>query len=63
MSNITIAASFYDDDNRMEVKVYDLVPKPDITAYEVILIMQQVIYPNLEWLGQHPELMRHFIEK
>jgi len=63
MSNITIAASFYDDDNRMEVKVYDLVPKPDITAYEVILIMQQVLYPNLEWLGQHPELMRHFIEK
>ena len=59
---ITIAASFYDD-NRMEVKVYDLVPKQDITAYEVILIMQQVIYPNLEWLGQHPELMRHFIEK
>ena len=62
MSNITIAASFYDD-NRMEVKVYDLVPKPDITAYEVILIMQQVLYPNLEWLGQHPELERHFIEK
>jgi len=59
---ITIAASFYDD-NRMEVKVYDLVPKQDITAYEVILIMQQVLYPDLEWLGRHPELMRHFIEK
>jgi hypothetical protein len=59
---ITIAASFYDD-SRMEVKVYDLVPKQDITAYEVILIMQQVLYPNLEWLGQHPDLMRHFIEK
>ena len=59
---ITIAASFYDD-NRMEVKVYDLVPKQDITAYEVILIMRQTLYPDLEWLGQHPDLMRHFIEK
>lgn len=63
MAKITIAASFYDDDGRLEVKVYDLVPKPDITAYEVMLIMEQVLYPSLEWLSQNKSMMRHLVEK
>lgn len=63
MTNITVAASFASKDGRLEIKIFDLVPKSDITAYEVILIMQQILYPDLQWLGEHPQLMRHFVEK
>jgi hypothetical protein len=58
-----IAASFNDSDGNIEIRVFDLVPRPDITAYEVMLIIQQILEPDLEWLGKHPEVMRHFIEK
>jgi len=61
--NFTIAAEFVKDDGSLEIKVYDFVPKRDITAYEGVLIMQQIVYPDIKFLSDHPELMRHFVEK
>jgi len=61
--NFTIAAEFVKDEGSLEIKVYDFEPKRDITAYEGVLIMQQIVYPDIKFLSDHPELMRHFVEK
>jgi hypothetical protein len=49
-------------------KMYDYSPQPDITAYELALIVPLIASPKGPYrtereIANHPELARHFTEQ